>query len=150
MTAPTNNDQPLSILTATATNALRHALRDKKQKPASLIIRRENDLHTFTPANWIKYCVARASHADPQFAAYDGQFLGQIYADVSAMTQTLFHEQLKAIATTVSDNLTHPASSTQHDITTLFHLWQLIPDHIREPLDRQARLNRPPPNHSPE
>ncbi len=120
-----------AILGFNATDALKQALRAKKQNPATLIVRREADLHTFTPLNWIRFCVARAQNNETTFAAQGGAFLGKIFADVTPMSPSLFNENLRAIAGTLHDNLAHPTNLRPDQIELLQTLWNALPELIR-------------------
>lgn len=132
MTTPPSQPTEFQILGAPATNALKAALRAKKKKTGSVLVRHERDLIAFAPKDWIRYCVARAQGLDAQFAAHAGQYLGQIFAVNAAWGPEDYANHLRAIAGTLEDNLAHPMGSTPEQQAPIYDLYETIPKNIRE------------------
>ncbi|KKM75493.1 hypothetical protein LCGC14_1389680 [marine sediment metagenome] len=141
MNKPSNAHPEQPILGHRGTQALRLALRTKKQTFANLIICREGELHTFDPHRWVEYCTLKAAAGDAQLASAGGRYLGRIYEDISTWSPTDYLTQLKKIAGTLHDNLAHLHNLSESEQALLTALYETIPAPIR--LDA---MTQPPPS----
>ena len=139
-------DQPppppeLEILGARASAALATALRTKKQNVVPIVIKHENDIHSFSPENWMALAVARAAGIDSQFSLHGGQYLAPLFTDATGWGPDEYQDHLKQLAGTLADNLAHPMELDQDVYRYVQTLYALIPQHLREAAFVDAATN---------